>query len=612
MAGERSVLQGMANLAPDGKTLSQTRVRPSLSKLTRVLSFAGEKRADLWMVIIFGILGGAMFVIAPFFVGETIDRTMTDGTTDFQEILKRIGILVLLYVIGSTLLWLMQFFSGMVAARTAAGLRRSLYRKIDRLPLSFYDRSSDGDIETRFVYDIDVISDGLTQGLAQLFQAAVTIVGTLVFMAVMSIRMTLFIIPIAVLTVTVAIQIARMTAGQFAKQQELVGKMNELTEEVISGQREVKAFVYEKRAQSRFEEISSALFRAAKRAQFLSSLPNPTTRFINHFAYILIAVLGFFVGGLSVGNISAYILYWTNFTRPVNDLTNITAQVMAAFASADRVFEILDLPSSRNAENGVKADPDQIEGEVQFENVFFSYSEEKKLIENLSFIARPGDTVAIVGPTGAGKTTLINLLMRFYEIERGQIRIDGKDISDVNKDTLRSMFGMVLQDTWLFEGSVRENLLFGKPDATDDEMIAAAKEVHADGFIRRLPDGYDTMLSENAENLSEGQRQLLAITRVMLADPPMLILDEATSSVDSWTEKRIRDAFDRLMKGRTGFVIAHRLSTIRNADLILVMKNGAIVEQGNHRELIQRDGLYAKMYGSGSGFSSGPSSNALN
>ena len=536
---------------------------------------------------------------------------MTDGSTDLWKIFRGVTVLALLFICGSLYLWLMQYLSGIFSANIAAGLRKALHGKINRLPIAFFDTSSDGDVQTRFVYDVDVIADGLTQGLAQLFSATVTITGTMVFMTLMSVRMTLLIIPLAILTFAVAIQIARMTARQFSRQQALVGELNKFSEEIISGQREVKAFVYEDRVQERFEVTGEALFQTAKRAQFYSSLPNPTTRFLNHAAYVLIAVLGFFAGGLSVGRISSFILYWTNFSRPVNDLTNITAQVMAAFASAERVFEILDLPLAPNAGDidhpqvlNTKKDaldrPARVDGEVRFENVSFSYSTEKPLIRDLSFTARPGHTVAIVGPTGAGKTTLINLLLRFYEPSEGCIRIDGTDIADMNRDTLRAMFGMVLQDTWLFEGTVRDNLFFGRPDATEEQMLSAAKATRADGFIRRLAAGYDTVLAENAENLSEGQRQLLAVTRVMLQDPPMLILDEATSSVDSLTEKRIRAAFDTLMEGRTGFIIAHRLSTIRNADLILVMKNGAIVEQGTHRALLRHGGLYAQLYGCGS------------
>ncbi len=601
MAGERSVLQGMANLAPDGAKLSRSITRPKLSTLLRVLTYAGEKKSHLFFVIACGMLGGGLLVVAPYFTGVIVDGMTADGTTDFEEILRGVLLLAAMYVIGAIFLWFMQYLAGIVSARTAAGVRKALYARIDRLPVSFFDTASDGDVQARFVYDVDVISDGLTQGLAQLFSATVTIVGTLVFMAFMSIKMTLMIIPMAALTVAAALQIARMTTRQFSRQQALVGELSLLYEEMISGQREVKAFVYEDRVQGQFGKVSSALFQTAKKAQFYSSLPNPTTRFLNHAAYIAIAVLGFFFGGLTVGRISAFILYWTNFSRPVNDLTNITSQVMAAFASAERVFEILDLPNSKNTEIGANANPSRISGEVRFEHVSFSYSADKPLIRDLSFVAKPGHTVAIVGPTGAGKTTLINLLLRFYEIREGRILIDGTDISEMNKDTLRSMFGLVLQDTWLFEGTVRENLLFGKPDAGEEDMIDAAKAAHADGFIRRLPSGYDTMLLENAENLSEGQRQLLSIARVMLADPPMFILDEATSSVDSLTEKRIRAAFDGLMNNKTGFVIAHRLSTIRNADLILVMNNGAIIEQGTHETLMKKGGFYATLYGSGAG-----------
>lgn len=605
MAGEGNVLQGMANLAPDGAKLSRTRVRPSFTTLRRVLSYAGEKTLHLWLVVLFGVIGGAFLVVAPYVTGETVDR-MIKGGTDFETVTVNVILLAAMYIAAAVFLFMMQYMSGVVSARTAAGLRKALYIKADRLPISFYDTSSDGDVQARFIYDVDIIADGLTQGLAQLFSATVTIAGTLVFMAIMSLRMTLIIIPMAVLTVLAAIQIARMTTRQFMKQQALVGDLNLVSEEMISGQREVKAFVYEERAQERFDGISTELNRVAKRAQFFSSLPNPTTRFLNHTAYIVIAVLGYFAGGLSVGSISAFILYWTNFSRPMNDLTNITSQVMAAFASAERVFEILDLPLARNTELETKSAIERVRGEVRFENVSFSYVKEKPLIRDLSFTARSGDKVAIVGPTGAGKTTLINLLLRFYEIEGGNIQIDGHDISDMNKDALRAMFGMVLQDTWLFEGTVRENLLFGKPDATDEDMVRAAVSAHSDGFIQRLSDGYDTMLTENADNLSEGQRQLLAITRVMLADPPMLILDEATRSVDSLTERRIREAFDRLMEGRTGFIIAHRLSTIRNADLILVMRNGSIEEKGTHDDLMRLGGLYAELYGSGAACAPSP------
>lgn len=594
-----SLLPGVNNFVPDAKKLGLTPVKPSLKNFRRILGYAGRQKKTIAFVIAFAAVSCSLDIIAPYFMGRAIDFMTGKGQVDFAAILHIVIMLLGFYLSSSLFSWLMNYFSNIVAAKTAAQLRKDGFDRVSRLPLSFFDRTSHGDVLSRFVNDVDAISDGLLQGMVQLFSGTVTIIGTFAFMLVISWRMTLIVFPSAVITFFLASAIVRKTSTHFRKQQAYVGELNGVVEEIFSGQREVKAFGYQDEAQKKFDAINSRLNKVGQKAQFSSSLPNPTTRFLNYVAYILIGVFGWLAGGLSIGQISSFITYWNSFSRPLNDLTNITSQIMAAFASAQRVFEIIDMPEENpDPEDAEVLDPQKVRGEVEFSHVYFSYRPHHPLIQDFSVKVRPGQRIAIVGPTGAGKTTVINLLMRFYEPQEGLIRIDGVDTRHITRKSLRRSFGMVLQDTWLFAGTIRENLTYGRPSASMEEVISAAKAVHAHGFIKRLPNGYDTVISGEGGSLSQGQKQLLTIARALIADPRMLILDEATSSVDTVTELRIQEAFALLMKDRTSFVIAHRLSTIRESDLILVMKGGQIIEQGTHASLLAAKGFYFRLYNS--------------
>src|SRR5665647_241290 len=594
-----SMLPGMRNLAPDAQRLGQAPVKPSWKILMRILGYAGRQRKRIVFVIIFAALGCTLDVVAPFFMGRAIDYMIGKGQVDLQAVLRIVMMLLGFYLISAAFSWMMNYMSNIVAARTAAQIRKDGFDRISRMPLRFFDRTSHGDVLSRFVNDVDAISDGLLQGMVQLFSGTVTVVGTLAFMLVMSWRMTLIVLPSAVLTFLLASWIVKLTGKYFRSQQAYIGEINGVVEETFSGQREVKAFGHQDAAQQAFDRINAKLYVVGQKAQFASSLPNPSTRFVNYIAYILIGVFGWIAGGLSIGQISSFLTYWTLFSRPLNDLTNITSQIMAAFASAQRVFEMIDLPEETpDPEDAAVLDPAKVRGEVEFSHVFFSYNPQRPLIQDFSVTVRPGQRIAIVGPTGAGKTTIINLLMRFYEPQEGVIRVDGVDTQNITRKSLRRSFGMVLQDTWLFAGTVHDNLAYGRPHATQVEIEAAAKTVHAHGFIKRLPNGYDTVIPEDGGSLSQGQKQLLTIARALIADPPMLILDEATSSVDTVTELRIQEAFALLMKDRTSFVIAHRLSTIKESDLILVMKSGRIIEQGTHIALLEAKGFYFDLYNS--------------
>ena len=594
-----SMLPGMRNLAPDAQKLGAAPVKPSITVLMRILRYTGRQKSKMIMVILFAVAGCTLDIVAPFYMGRAIDYMTGKGLVDVKAILAIVIMLICFYILSAGFSWLMNYMSNIVAARTAAEIRKDGFGRISRMPLSFFDRTSHGDVLSRFVNDVDAISDGLLQGLVQLFSGTVTVVGTLAFMLVMSWKMTLIVLPSAVLTFLLASWIVKMTGKYFRKQQKLIGEINGEVEEIFSGQREVKAFGHQDAAQNVFDDINEKLYTVGQKAQFASSLPNPSTRFVNYIAYILIGVCGWLVGGLSIGKISSFLTYWTQFSRPINDLTNITSQIMAAFASAQRVFEMIDLPEETpDAAQATELDPKEIKGEVEFSHVFFSYNPNRPLIQDFSIKVKPGQRIAIVGPTGAGKTTIINLLMRFYEPQKGVVRVDGMDTQNITRGSLRRSFGMVLQDTWLFAGTVRDNLAYARPSATLEEIVAAAKAVHAHGFIKRLPNGYDTVISEEGTSLSQGQKQLLTIARSLIADPPMLILDEATSSVDTVTELRIQEAFSLLMKDRTSFVIAHRLSTIKESDVILVLKDGQIIEQGTHVSLLAAKGFYFDLYNS--------------
>ncbi|MBR5936744.1 MAG: ABC transporter ATP-binding protein [Clostridiales bacterium] len=577
---KESMLSGMGNLSPDAAKMSDGKSRISMKDLTALLRFTGTSKISLILLILAAVFSGALQVVAPAFLGTTIDNMGEAGNVDLKYLGTRASILLGMYLLAAIFTWVVSYFANVVAAKTALEVRNALSKKLTRLPVSFYDTHAQGDTATHFINDADAISEGMLQGLLNLFTVLVTILGTVGFMVFISWKMTLIILPMAVLMIWSATTIAKKTTKYFKKQQNLVGSISGDVEENLYGRKEIKAFGCEEKFLSSFREKNRELEASSVTAQFASSLPNPVTRFVDSTTYVLIGALGVWFGGLTAGNITTFILYWKNFSKPINDLTNITTQIMAAFASLSRVFKILDLPeetpdagSEAETASGEKSanemnEKKSSEGEVLFEHVTFGYTSDKKIFDDFSLSVEPGQKVAIIGPTGCGKTTLMNLLMRFYEPDSGRILIDGKDIKDMPRSELRRRFGMVLQETWLLERSIRDNIAYGRPEATDEEVIAAARAARAHGFIKRLPDGYDTIPGKEI-SLSEGQKQLLCIARVLLMDPDLLILDEATSAVDTLTEKRIVEAFDNMTSGRTGFIIAHRLSTIAGADQVI-------------------------------------------
>ena len=591
-----SMLSGMANLNPDAAKMSDGKSRVSMKDLASLLRFTNTSKFSFILLIFAAILSGGLQVVAPAFLGYTIDHMGEAGSIDLSYLGSHALILLGMYLVAALFTWVVSYYANVVAAKTALEVRRALSQKLTKLPVSFYDTHPQGDTATHFINDADAISEGMLQGLLNFFTVLVTILGTVGFMVFISWKMTLIILPMAVLMIWSATTIAKKTTKYFKSQQNLVGSISGDVEENLYGRKEIKAFGCEDKFLDEFREKNEQLNKSSVTAQFASSLPNPVTRFVDSTSYILIGALGVWIGGLTAGNITTFILYWKNFSKPINDLTNITTQIMAAFASLTRVFSILDLPeekedpeelseltsssakapvqaaegraSSEAAEGGSSPAAGEHGGEVLFEHVTFGYTKEKKIFDDFSLRVKPGQKVAIIGPTGCGKTTLMNLLMRFYEPDSGRILIDGKDITEMSRSELRRRFGMVLQETWLLERSIRDNIAYGRPDATEEEIIAAAKAARAHGFIKRLPDGYDTVPGKDI-SLSEGQKQLLCIARVLLMDPSLLILDEATSAVDTLTEKRIVEAFDNMTKGRTGFIIAHRLSTIAGADQVI-------------------------------------------
>ncbi|MBP5417747.1 MAG: ABC transporter ATP-binding protein [Clostridiales bacterium] len=593
-----SMLSGMANLNPDAAKMSDGKSRVSTKDLASLLRFTNTSKFSFILLIFAAILSGGLQVVAPAFLGYTIDHMGEAGSIDLSYLGSHALILLGMYLVAALFTWVVSYYANVVAAKTALEVRRALSLKLTKLPVSFYDTHPQGDTATHFINDADAISEGMLQGLLNFFTVLVTILGTVGFMVFISWKMTLIILPMAVLMIWSATTIAKKTTKYFKSQQNLVGSISGDVEENLYGRKEIKAFGCEDKFLDEFREKNEQLNKSSVTAQFASSLPNPVTRFVDSTSYILIGALGVWIGGLTAGNITTFILYWKNFSKPINDLTNITTQIMAAFASLTRVFSILDLPeekedpeetselTSSSAKAPVQAAEDRTSseaavggsspvagehgGEVLFEHVTFGYTKEKKIFDDFSLRVKPGQKVAIIGPTGCGKTTLMNLLMRFYEPDSGRILIDGKDITEMSRSELRRRFGMVLQETWLLERSIRDNIAYGRPDATDEEVIAAAKAARAHGFIKRLPDGYDTVPGKDI-SLSEGQKQLLCIARVLLMDPSLLILDEATSAVDTLTEKRIVEAFDNMTKGRTGFIIAHRLSTIAGADQVITL-----------------------------------------
>ena len=567
--------------------------------LLRILRYV---KPQLWLVIVALICAAASVLLSLYttvLVGDAVDCIGINGAdfTKMSPILIRMAIIIPL-VAGFQ--WLMYFCTNAITHRTVKALRTDAFARVQKIPLSYIDVNAHGDIISRVVNDVDAVSDGLLQGFQQLFTGVVTIVGTLCFMLSLSLKITLVVVLITPVSFAVAAIISKLCFNKFSEQSKLKGELTGFIDEHIGGQKLVKAFGYEDDAKERFNEINERLNVCGRRAQFYSALTNPCTRFVNSLVYAGVGVFGALSvvasgGTFSVGALSCFLQYANQYTKPFNEISGVITELQNAIASAGRIFELIDEPAETpDDDNKVLENCD---GNVTLDDVSFSYVPEKPLIENLNLAVKSGQHIAIVGPTGCGKTTLINLLMRFYDVVGGEIRVSGEPIKDITRNSLRSSFGIVLQETWLFKGTVRENIAYGRPDAPLEEVIAAAKAAHAHSFIRRLPQGYDTVISDGGD-LSQGQKQLLSIARVMLTLPPMLILDEATSSIDTRTEMRIQSAFDRMMKGRTSFVVAHRLSTIREADCILVMKAGHIVEQGNHNELMANRGFYYELINS--------------
>ena len=567
--------------------------RKTLRKLMKFI--AGYK----WLLVLSLLLAAASVILqlyVPVLFGNAIDEIISEHNVFFDNMWVYLRQIIIVAAGAAVLLWIMNLINNRMTYRVVQDIRSKAINHIQKLPLSYLDRHASGDIVSRIIADADILSDGLLLGFTQLFVSVVTVIATLVFMFMQNVWITLLVILLTPLSFLIAKFIASRSFNMFRKQSEARGVQTALAEEMISGQKTVRAFGYEKRASGQFRQINEELKEYSQKAVFYSSLTNPCTRFVNNIIYAGVALVGVLIipgGALTVGGLTIMLFYANQYMKPFNDISSVVTEMQNALACAARIFELLEQPEEEPGSENVLQD---IKGEVDIDDVNFSYVKDSPLIEDFSLNVTPGMRVAIVGPTGCGKTTLINLLMRFYDADRGSIRIDGTPINGISRHSLRESFGMVLQDTWIKHDTVRANIAFGKPEASEDEIIKAAKEAHSWEFIEKLPDGLDTVLNE--DSLSLGQKQLLCITRVMLISPPMLILDEATSNIDTRTELQIQEAFDRLMEGRTGFIVAHRLSTIRNASLIIVMRDGKIAEQGRHEELLAKGGLYSEIYNS--------------
>lgn len=568
------------------------------SVVRRVLKYIKPYKGLLALAILSAIISVSLTLYIPVLTGNAIDNIVDKGNVNFENVLQII-IYIAVSVAGVAIFqWTMTYFTNVISYKTVRDLRRDVFCKFNDVPLSYIDTHSHGDLISRVINDVDAVGDGLSQMFLQLFSGIVTILGTMVFMFIIDWRIALAVIILTPLSLFVAAFIGKMTHNRFARQQQLQGDISSYVEEYVGNQRIVKAFSYEDRAFENFEKYNQELYTVGFKAQFAGALANPSTRFVNATVYAAVGIFGAITaiaGTLSVGQLSCFLTYANQYTKPFNEVTGVLTQLQTAIAAAGRVFDVLD------AEDEPKDKPDSIKvenckGNVKIENVNFSYVKDKPLITNFSLDVKSGSHIAIVGPTGCGKTTFINLLMRFYDTDSGKISVDGVDIKDMERDELRKLYGMVLQDSWLFCGTIMENLKYGNPNATDEEVNEAAKAAYAHSFIRRMPDGYDTMISEGGGNLSQGQKQLLCIARAMLSNPTMLILDEATSSIDTLTEIRVQKAFAKIMQGRTSFVVAHRLSTIKESDVILVMRDGNIIEQGTHDELLAKGGFYKNLY----------------
>lgn len=566
----------------------------------RVLDYMGKYKIFFILSIIFATITVALTLYVPILVGQAVDHIVAKGVVEFdivKQILVRIAIVVLLTALAQ---WLMNICNNKITYHIVQDIRKEAFRKIQVLPLGYIDAHSYGETVSRIITDVDQFSDGLLLGFAQLFTGIITILGTLIFMVSIHPLIAAVVVIITPLSLFVAKFIAERTSSMFRLQSETRAEQTAFIDEMIGNLKVVKAFAHEEKNMEKFDEINEKLQKYSLRAIFFSSMTNPATRFVNSIVYAGVGLTGALTtvaGGMTVGGLISFLSYANQYTKPFNEISGVMTELQNALVCAGRVFELIDEQTEApDAENAKMME--HVQGKVDLEHVYFSYTADKELIRDFNLSVKPGSRIAIVGPTGCGKTTLINLLMRFYDVDKGEISVDGNAIKNVTRKSLRQNYGMVLQETWLKAGTIRENLKMAKPDATDEEMIEAAKLAHSHSFIKRLPQGYDTVIGEDGGSLSQGQKQLLCITRIMLCLPPMLILDEATSSIDTRTELRIQNAFAKMMQGRTSFIVAHRLSTIQSADVILVMKDGNIIEQGNHETLLKQNGFYANLYNS--------------
>lgn len=568
--------------------------------MIRILKYISKHKFYLLGAIAAALINVVTSLMGPVLIGKAIDQMAGFNKVNFKGILNILIALAIVYICSNLFLWILTYLTNCISYQTVNDMRHELFKKISILPLKFFDTNPHGDTISRFVNDMDAISDGMLQGISTLLTGIVTIIGAIWFMLSINPIMTLAVLLSAPASYYMARFITTRTQQMFKAQAKCLGNLNGYVEEIIGGQKVVKAFNYEGRSFEKFNEINNDLYKTGVKSQFYGSLTGPTTRFVNNITFSVIGVIGSILaikGKITIGDITSFLIYSNLFAKPFNDMTAVFTQIQSAAVSAQRIFYILDMPSEKPDSKDAKLinNSDSI---ISFDKVNFSYNPDNPLIKNFNLNVKSGSKIAIVGKTGAGKTTIVNLLMRFYDVNSGSISVDGIDIRDIKRDSLRCNFGMVLQDTWLFSGTIRDNIAYGKPDASDEEVVAAAKACNAHSFIRRLPDGYNTHISDAGENLSQGQRQLLTIARVMLVNPPMLILDEATSNIDTRTEIQIQKAFLKMVEGRTSFIIAHRLSTIRESDLILVMDNGNIVESGTHDQLLKKCGYYEKLYNS--------------
>ena len=581
---------------------SKEKRQGQLATLKKVLHYMKHYTPLLVLSVILATVSVALTLYFPILTGRAIDLILAKGRVDFDGIIALAKQGVIVIAITAAAQWIMNMCNNRMTYNIVRDIRKDAFDKIEKLPFSYIDSHSHGDMVSRIIADVDTFADGLLMGFTQLFTGLATIIGTLLFMISINIKITLVVVILTPISLFVASFIAKKTYSMFQLQSKTRGEQTALIEEMIGNQKVVQAFNHEDEALEEFDEINNRLQKYSLRATFFSSLVNPSTRFVNSLVYAAVGITGALAvilkgGAFTVGNLSCFLSYANQYTKPFNEISGVVTELQNALACAARIFELIEEPAE------VADDVDayvlkEADGTVDIEDVYFSYVPDQHLIEDFNLHVKPGQRIAIVGPTGCGKTTLINLLMRFYDTNSGRIKVSGHDIMHMTRQSLRANYGMVLQETWLKKGTIRDNICMGKPDATEEEMIAAAKASHAHSFIKRLPHGYDTLISEDGGNLSQGQKQLLCITRVMLCLPPMLILDEATSSIDTRTEIRIQKAFLTMMQGRTSFIVAHRLSTIREADVILVMKDGKIIEQGNHETLLAQNGFYANLYNS--------------